>query len=59
MTYRAVLANRDIHCEHYTMTDHGVELYDETETFVAFVPYEHLQSLLNDDVDSEGDPSIL
>jgi hypothetical protein len=58
MTYRAVLANRDIRCEHYAMTDHGVELYDESEAFVAFVPYENLQSLLNEDAEPDADPSI-
>jgi hypothetical protein len=59
MAYRAVLANRDIRCAGYTMTDHGVELYDEEETFLAFVPYEHLHSLLDEAATTEPDPAIL
>ncbi|SFF97920.1 hypothetical protein SAMN04488063_1008 [Halopelagius inordinatus] len=61
MTYRAVTRNRDVVCEHYVLNDHGVELYDadEAETFLAFVPYENLLSILNEDAARAPDPSIL
>lgn len=59
MTYRAVTQNRDVICERYVLNDHGVELYEEDETFLAFVPYENLSVLLNEGVAREPDPSIL
>jgi hypothetical protein len=59
MTYRAVLSNRDVLCERYATTDHGVELYDQDDTFLAFVPYENLLSLLNEDVHADPDRSII
>lgn len=59
MTYRAVTQNRDVVCEHYSLNDHGVELYTDDETFLAFVPYENLLSILNEDAAREPDPSIL
>lgn len=59
MTYRAVTQNRDVVCEHYVLGDHGVELYDDEETFLAFVPYENLLSILNEEAARAPDPSIL
>lgn len=74
MTYRAVTRNRDVVCDRYALGDHGVELYEvdegtptarrtesdrEAETFLAFVPYENLVMLLNEDASRAPDPSIV
>ncbi|MFC6826202.1 hypothetical protein [Halopelagius fulvigenes] len=73
MTYRAVTRNRDVVCDRFELGDHGVELYsveerrpsarrtpsDGEETFLAFVPYENLLSILNEDAARAPDPSIL
>ncbi|RDI71048.1 hypothetical protein [Halopelagius longus] len=73
MTYRAVTRNRDVVCDRYELGEHGVELYavdehpssarrtasDGEETFLAFVPYENLLSILNEDAARAPDPSIL
>jgi hypothetical protein len=71
MTYRAVTRTRDVVCERYSLGEHGVELYgvsgrvsstrrpDDDEAFLAFVPYENLLTLLNEDVPQHPDRSIV
>lgn len=41
--YKAQLADGEqIACEEYEHTEHGVELYEGDDDFLAFVPYTHL-----------------
>jgi hypothetical protein len=57
--FRAILPEGQINCERYEQTDDGVELYNESEEFIAFVPYTNLHALLNEDVYAENERSIM
>ncbi|WP_306058975.1 hypothetical protein [Natronococcus wangiae] len=57
--FRAILSEGQINCEQYEHDDEGVELYDENEEFIAFVPYSNLHVLLNEEVYSEDERSIM
>ncbi|MDL5360528.1 hypothetical protein [Halalkalicoccus sp. NIPERK01] len=57
--YRAILPEGDFDCASYEQTDNGVELYTEEDELIAFVPYANLVAILNEDVDSVDDRSIL
>ncbi|MFP9192450.1 hypothetical protein [Natronosalvus vescus] len=57
--YRAILPEGQIRCERYDRTDKGLELYDDDEQFIAFVPYENLHALLNEDVYTGDERSIM
>ncbi|WP_339106361.1 hypothetical protein [Haloterrigena salinisoli] len=55
--YRAILPEGQIQCERYEHTENGVELYDEDDEFVAFVPYANLHAL--EDFHPEEERSIM
>ena len=57
--FRAILPEGQIVCERYDRTDEGLELYNGDDEFVAFVPYSNLHALLDDDVYSENERSIM
>ncbi|USZ71717.1 hypothetical protein [Natronosalvus halobius] len=57
--YRAILPEGQIICARYEHTDTGLELFDEDDAFVAFVPYESLHALLDEDVYSGEERSIM
>jgi hypothetical protein len=57
--FRAILPEGQINCARYEQGDDGVELYNEDEEFIAFVPYSNLHALLNEDVYSENERSIM
>ncbi|WP_186336450.1 hypothetical protein [Natrarchaeobaculum aegyptiacum] len=57
--YRAVLPEGQILCERYEHVDEGVELFDEDDQFVAFVPYAALQAMIHEDVYSSDERSIM
>jgi len=48
--YRAILPEGQIDCERYDHTENGVELYDEADEFIAFVPYANLHALADQDL---------
>lgn len=51
--YKAQISDGEqIPCEDYEVDDQGVELYDENDEFLAFVPYPHL--LYVGQVDEDG-----
>lgn len=57
--YRAHFTDGDIQCDNYEETDHGIDLYNEDDEFLGFVPYTSLLVLLNEDADQRNDePSI-
>jgi hypothetical protein len=56
--YRAILPDGDVECERYDETAHGVDLYDEGDRHVAFVPYANLIALLNEETLSSDERSI-
>lgn len=57
--YRALLPDGDLECDRYERGDYGVDLYTENDDHVAFVPYTNLIALVNEEVESHDDPSIL
>jgi len=57
--FRAILPDGDIECTSYTETDRGVELYTEAEELIAFIPYENLVALINEEVQTGDDRSIM
>ncbi|MDG5819926.1 hypothetical protein [Natronococcus sp. A-GB7] len=57
--FRAILPEGQIVCERYDRIDSGLELYNGDDEFVAFVPYANLHALLDDDVYSENERSIM
>ncbi|MXV63314.1 hypothetical protein GS429_14815 [Natronorubrum sp. JWXQ-INN-674] len=52
--YRALLPEGQIDCERYDHTDNGVELYDENDEFIAFIPYANLHALADGDLYTES-----
>ncbi|GAB3036116.1 hypothetical protein [Natronobiforma cellulositropha] len=57
--YRAILPEGQIVCERYDHGEKGVELYDEGDHFIAFVPYSNLHALLDEDVYAGDERSIM
>ena len=57
--YRAILPEGQIVCERYEKLDEGLELYNEDDDFVAFVPYTNLHAVVDEDVYGEEERSIM
>ncbi|SEV82381.1 hypothetical protein [Natrinema salifodinae] len=57
--FRAILPEGQIACERYEHTDNGVELYDDEDEFIAFVPYANLQAMASEDLYTEDERSIM
>ncbi len=57
--YRAILPEGQILCERYEHTDTGLELFNEDDQFIGFVPYTNLHALLDEDVYSSDERSIM
>jgi hypothetical protein len=57
--YRAILPNGQLECEAYQTGERGVELYDEDDELLAFVPYENLEALLTERAYQSNEPSVM
>ncbi|SDQ94618.1 hypothetical protein [Natronobacterium texcoconense] len=57
--FRAILPEGQILCDRYEHVENGLELYDEEDTLVAFVPYANLHALVDEEVYGEDDRSIM
>ena len=57
--FRAILPNGDIECHTYERQDVGVEVYTEDGEMIAFVPYENLVALVDEDVSMGEDRSTM
>ncbi|AFZ74673.1 hypothetical protein [Natronobacterium gregoryi] len=57
--FRAILPEGQILCDRYERVENGLELYDDDDTLVAFVPYDNLHALVDEDVYGEDDRSIM
>ena len=55
--YHAIFPDGRIECQRYETSDDGVELYDGDDDQIAFIPFENLHALIDEDVhaDEEGD----
>ncbi|RQG97121.1 hypothetical protein EA473_03335 [Natrarchaeobius chitinivorans] len=57
--FRAILPEGQIVCERYDHAEKGLELYDEDDEFIAFVPYANLHALVNEEVYGGDERSIM
>ena len=57
--FRAILPEGQIICDRYDQVETGLELFDEDDQFIAFVPYQNLHALLNEDVYGGDERSIM
>ncbi|ELZ14343.1 hypothetical protein C479_00505 [Halovivax asiaticus JCM 14624] len=57
--YRAILPEGQIVCERYEHVEEGIELYDDDDAFVAFVPYSTLNALIDEDAYGSDERSIM
>ncbi len=57
--YRVVLADGELKCDRYEMGPHGIDLFDEDGEMVAFVPYETLIAVINDETYEHDDPALM
>ncbi|RKD97345.1 hypothetical protein [Halopiger aswanensis] len=57
--FRAILPEGQIVCERYDHADEGLELYDEDDEFIGFVPYANLHALVDEDAYGEDERSIM
>lgn len=55
--FRAILPEGQIDCEHYDHIENGIELYDDDDEFIAFIPYANLHAIADQDLytSSRGD----
>ncbi len=58
--YQVLFPEGQLECARYERTDYGVEMYDEDGQFVAFVPYENLHALIDENATEDTDePSVM
>ncbi len=57
--YRAILPDGNLTSARFERSDHGVELFTKDEELLAFIPYENLIAVINDEVERAEDRSIL
>lgn len=57
--FRAILSESELHCADYQLGPHGVDLYNDDGDFVAFVPFQNLECLINDDTYETDDAAIM
>jgi hypothetical protein len=57
--YRAILPEGSVDCDRYEHVEHGVELYDEDDDLLAFVPYANLEALLTQAAFETEEPSMM
>jgi hypothetical protein len=56
--YRAIFTDGDLECTTYEHSEYGIDIYDEEDTHLAFIPYASLDVLLNEEADTGVEPSI-
>jgi hypothetical protein len=57
--YRAILPEGSVDSDRYEHVEHGVELYDEDDDLLAFVPYANLEALLTQVAFETEEPSMM
>jgi hypothetical protein len=48
--FRVIVPEGEINCASYEMVDNGIELYDEEEQFIGFVPFTNLREVMNEEI---------
>ena len=59
--YQIIFPEGQLECTRFEQVDHGIELYDEDDEFVAFVPYANLHAVMDESKtsDSPSEPSVM
>lgn len=57
--FRAILPEGELECDRYEREDEGVSLFNDEGDLLAFVPYNNLHAILNDDTYSTDERSIM
>ncbi len=59
--YRVLFPEGQLECAHYERTEYGVDLYDEDDEMVAFIPYPNLHAVIDEAGfdDDETEPSVI
>lgn len=57
--YRAILPDGNLTCETFDRGDNGVEIYTEEDELKAFIPYQNLIAIMNEEVQDERNRAIL
>lgn len=57
--YRAILPNGDLECNEYEKVDKGVNTYTKDGEFYAFIPYENLIAIVNEEIHQETGPGVM
>lgn len=57
--YRAILPDGNVTGADYDRHRHGVEMYTDDDVLRAFIPYENLIALMNEEVEPEERRSYL
>lgn len=56
--FRAILPDGNITCAYFEREDNGVEIYTESDELKAFIPYQNLIALMNEEVETDTNRSI-
>lgn len=59
LMYKAILPEGQIVCERYDRKENGIELYNESDQFIAFVPFSNLHALIDEETYGEDERSIM
>lgn len=57
--YRTIIPDGEISCASYSHSEKGIELYTDDDDFIAFVPYNNLVAVINEDVYNTDERSIM
>lgn len=57
--YRAILPDGNLTCAYFERGEHGIEVFTEENELKAFIPYENLIAVINDEINDEENRSIL
>ena len=59
--YQVLFPEGQIECHRYQDVENGIELYDDAEEFVAFVPYSNLHAVIDEEKASQdaSEPSVM
>lgn len=59
--YRVLFPEGQLECAYYERTEYGVDLYDDEDDVVAFIPYANLHAIIDEAGfdDDETEPSVI
>lgn len=57
--FRVILPEGELECERYEREDQGVTLFNRDDVMMAFVPYNNLHAILDDEAYDTDERSIM